>query len=383
MSGCDQESLSSIPVITLVASDKTFEIHAEGELEAVKATPITAPAGTRRPQTLAWILPQFSVVKKGDVVARFDGSNFQLEVDESNYEIQKLAFSMLSKEREIDNNMFNFGAEAGVIDFEYQMAKQFNIDNPMLYTKIEMIDAADNEEFLEAKIEHIGNVEQHYEKKSETEIAVLDSSINVQQAKLNLNNTSLSALEVIAPHDGLLVLEKGWDGSLPQPGKAIFSGSKLASLPNLEHMQAKIFVPEVEAIGIKTQQKVKIQLHSYPNIDFSGLVVTVSQTAQPKERDNPIKFFTVTVVLNEQDRQRLTPGQRLDAVIQITEEKNSLAIPIQSVFREGENIWAYVKSGNVFKKRNITTGFCSSSQCSISSGLKSGEVIALSEPQLQ
>lgn len=380
LAACGSEEKLKTPVIQVNSDKVLFEIHAMGELEAVKSTPITAPATSRRPQTLAWILPQFSEVKAGEVVARFDGSNFQIEVDETNFELQKLMYSMLAKDREIGNNKFSFGAEAQVIDYEYDLAKQFNIDDPLLYTKIEMIEAGDNEEFLKAKAEHIGKVEDNFEQKSQTEKAVLESSKQVQVAKLEMNNASLSALEMVAPHDGLFVLEPSWDGTLPEPGKSVFPGAKLASLPDLSLMQAKVYVPEVEAIGIKEGVAVEVTLHAFSESTFSGKVSSISQTAQPKERDNPVKFFTVLVSLDISNNAKLKPGQRLDASIRVVEQEQGLVVPIQTVFREQSSTWVYVQQGDEFKQQPITTGFCSSSLCTIKTGLNDGDVIALSQP---
>ncbi|TDR23820.1 efflux RND transporter periplasmic adaptor subunit [Marinicella litoralis] len=377
---CGNEEKLSTPVIQVVEDKVLFEIHAEGELEAVKSTPITAPATSRRPQTLAWIKPQFSPVKAGEVVAKFDGSTFQIEVDETSFEIQKLMYSMLAKDREIDNSKFSFGAEAQVIDYEYDLAKQFNIDDPLLYTKIEMIEAGDNEEFLKAKADHIDKVEENFEEKSQTEKAVLESSKQVQVAKLEMNNASLSALEVIAPHDGLFVLEPSWDGSLPEPGKSIFPGGKLASLPDLSLMQAKVYVPEVEAIGIKEGIAVKVTLHAFSDTTFDGTVSSISKTAQPKERDNPVKYFTVLVALDVSNNEQLKPGQRLDASIHVVEQARGMVVPIQTVFREQNSTWVYLQKGDQFTQQPITTGFCSSSLCTIEKGLNDGDVIALSQP---
>ncbi len=380
LSACSSEETLSTPVITVSAGKVVFEIHAEGELEAVKSTPITAPAASRRPQTLAWIMPQFTQVKAGDVVARFDGSTFQLEVDETSFEIQKIMYSMLAKDREIDNTQFSFDAESQVIDYEYELAKQFNIDDPLLYTKIEMIEAGDNEDFLKAKADHIDKVEDNYVEKSASEKAVLESSKQKQVAKLEMNNASLSALEIKAPHDGLFVLEPSWDGSLPEPGKSVFPGAKLAKLPDLSAMQAKVFVPEVEAIGIKEGVGVSVSLHAFPDSSYEGKVSSISKTAQPKERDNPVKYFTVTVALETTGDEKLKPGQRLDASIRVVEQPEGLVVPIQTVFRVEDSTWVFVQIDKEFKQRAVDTGFCSSSLCTINSGLSDGDVIALTQP---
>ncbi len=368
-----------LPTLTLERKPVTLSVHATGELEATQSTPLTVPSGSRRPQTLAWIMPQFSRVNKGDVVARFDGSDFQIELDKTTYEIQKLMYDMMAKQRDIDNTRFSFNTEAKVVDYEYELAKQFNINDPLLYTKIEIIEAGDNEEFLKAKAEHIDKVSENFEEKSATELDVLQSSKSVQEAKKELNEASLSALEVVAPHDGLLVLQPSWDGSMPEPGKAVFPGTKLAALPDLSEMQALVYVPEVEAIGIQAGQQVHIQLDAYPDTLFEGRVKSISQTAQPRERDNPVKYFTVTVALDEQD-ERFMPSQRVSADIIVTDQESAISLPILAVFRDQDRAWVYKQTGGGFQQQPITTEFCSAVLCVIKSGLEAGDVIALSRP---
>ena len=378
---CSQQNTEpqSIPTLTLERQPVTLSVHAGGELEATQSTPLTVPSGSRRPQTLAWIMPQFSRVSKGDVVARFDGSNFQIELDKTTYEIQKLMYDMMAKERDIDNTRYSFNTEADVVDYEYDLARQFNINDPLLYTKIEIIEAGDNEEFLKAKAEHIDKVSENFEEKSATEMDVLESSKSVQVAKKELNEASLSALELVAPHDGLLVLQASWDGSMPEPGKAVFPGTKLAALPDLSEMQALVYVPEVEAIGIQPEQTVQLRLDAYPDTQFEGRVKSISQTAQPRERDNPVKYFTVTVSLDTRDN-RFMPAQRVAADIIVAQQDQALSVPILAVFREQDRAWVYKQTSAGFEQQPIETEFCSAVLCVIKSGLNAGDVIALSRP---
>jgi RND family efflux transporter MFP subunit len=378
---CSEPALL-VPEIVILKSAQQFNIVATGELEAVKSTPITATAKTQRPQTIAWIIEQYSYVEKDDVIVKFDGIPYQLEVDAAEYEMSKLMFNREKKQRELNLSLDDFSNEEEVVNFEYLMAQKFNIDDPLLYTKIEMIDASDNEEFLKAKSQHLKVMESHYQDKSEAEVGLIDSQSQLQKSKVDLNKDNLSQLEVKAPHSGIVVLKKGWDGALPQAGKSIFPGMKIASLPNLTQMKAKIYVPEIEAVGIKMDQNVDIQLHAFPNLKFSGKVSSISKTAQPKKRDNPIKYFIVSVVLDQQDEKRLLPGQRLEATIYTSDHDQAIIAPIQTIYRKETDSWVYLKdNGNgEFKKNPVKTGLCSTSQCVIISGLNEGDVIALTDP---
>ncbi|MFK8011077.1 MAG: efflux RND transporter periplasmic adaptor subunit [Marinicellaceae bacterium] len=375
------ESENITPEMTVKLSDKNFGIVAQGELEALQATQINAPSKSRRPQTIAWVVDQYSKVNKGDIIVKFDGTTFQNEVDEAEYELMKLNYDRLQKIRELDNSLDDFNNEGKVVEFEYEMAQKFNINDPLLYTKIEMIEASDNEEYLEAKSQYIENMAGHFKGKSDSEIQLIESKSQKQNFKLSTNEANLSQLEILAPHDGIVVLKKDWDGSFPQAGKSIFPGRGIASLPDLSEMNAKIYVPEIEAIGLKNDQNVDIKLHAFPNIQFTGTISAISKTAQPKQRGNPVKYFTVTVKINEKDETKLLPGQRLNATMVTSDNTDALIIPIQTIFREKNKSWVYKKNNKgSFVKNDVSTGICSSSQCIIKSGLQENDIIALTEP---
>ena len=381
LSACQKEE-NKTPELTIKPKDSQFSIVVQGELDAVNSTAIVATAKTTKPQVIAWIVPQHSHVDKGDVIARFDGIPFQLEVDEAEYEMNKLMFTRAQKQRELNLSLDDFNNEEDVVSFEFLMAQKFNIDNPMLYTKVEIIEASDNEEFLKAKSQHLEIMAEFQQDKAKSEVGLIDSQSQLQISKVEMNKANLNQLEVLAPHAGVVVLKEGWDGSLPQAGKSVFPGTKIASLPDLSEMKALLYVPEIEAVGIKKNQKVDIMLHAFPKIHYTGTITQISKSAQPKQRDNPVKYFVVTVFINEKDELRLLPGQRLDATIYTSEKSYSVVVPIQTIFRKGQENWVYLKQNNEFVKHNITTGVCSSSQCIIKSGLKENDVIALTKPEL-
>jgi multidrug efflux pump subunit AcrA (membrane-fusion protein) len=222
----------------------------------------------------------------------------------------------------------------------------------------------------------------HFKGKSDSEVGFIDSKSQMQNAKVDLNQEHVDQLEILAPHDGIVVLKEGWDGSIPQAGKSVFPGMGLASIPDLSLMKAKIFVPEIEAVGLKKDQKVDIKLHAFPKLKFTGTISMVSKSAQPKKRNNPVKFFTVTVAINEKDEAILLPGQRLDATIFTTEKSENIVVPIQTIFRKDGKSWVYHKTANGdYRKKDVMTGICSTSQCIVEAGLSENDIIALIEPK--
>lgn len=72
LTACSQQASDGVLTMDVSRADFNVEIPAVGELEASQSTSVIVPTGLRGPQSLAWILDNFSQVKAGDVVARMD-----------------------------------------------------------------------------------------------------------------------------------------------------------------------------------------------------------------------------------------------------------------------------------------------------------------------
>ena len=73
-------------VTTYVVKKEKFVRHvtAEGNLQAVKATPIITPQnGGYGPMKIAWVVPDGSAVKQGDVVVKFDPTDSEKRLQDS------------------------------------------------------------------------------------------------------------------------------------------------------------------------------------------------------------------------------------------------------------------------------------------------------------
>jgi len=384
---CSSDS-ETAPTLEIEAAELSVALFAEGELQAVNATPIAATgSGSGRgrrgqSQTLAWIAPNHSVVRKDQVVAKFDSSGFQREASEAEFQLQKLTLGLTDKDRELGEALLDLGNQGELVDIEIQMADRFNIDNELLYSRLQMIDNMRDTEFLGAKSAHLDQLEDHYATKSDAERAVLMSQQQTHQVRLRRSQSGLNAIEVLAPHDGVMVYEKNWSGQEPRVGQQVFPGAKLASLPDLSVMKAILHVPEAEANGLAKDLTVQVRLEAYSDRTLSGTVSNISHKAQPIERDSPIKFFTVEVLLDEADPNWLRPGQRVQAWIEVAKAAETISVPNQSLFQNERGSWVYRLNGAVFEKQSVEVGLRGPNRSQITSGLAIGDRIALIDPEL-
>ena len=375
--GCAEER--TVPTITVSPETFQVQIRAEGELAAAQSTPITVPP-LPGPQILSWLVDGNTEVAAGAVIARFDDTEFRLQASDANTEIEKLALQGMDKQRELAAALVQMGDSRDEVELEKDMVDRFNVDNPLLYSRLEIIDAMRDEGFLDAQLGFYDEKSERYEGKSAAEMEVIRTQREAQQAKLTRSESSMAQLEVTAPHAGLLIHEKNWWGEPPRVGQSLFPGMKLASLPDLSKMQAKVYVPEKEAVGLQEGLDVRVVVDAFPNRPLQGLVESVSKTAQSRERNSPVKYFTVTIALDEADPTWLLPGRRVTVTIMAADVADALVLPNQAIEQgEGGNtVW--VQRGDRFEQVDVTLGVRGMARSQVVSGLEPGERVALVKP---
>src|SRR5687767_4829287 len=66
-----------VPTLVLQRQSFVQEVGADGHLRAVQAAPLTVPVATGGPLKIAWTQPDGSRVEQGQVVVRFEPTDFE------------------------------------------------------------------------------------------------------------------------------------------------------------------------------------------------------------------------------------------------------------------------------------------------------------------
>jgi len=369
-------------VETVVVGSGLFEItlHADGELRAAESTPIKPPTGSRNPRTIEWMVPDNSWVRKGQIVARFDATIAERGIQDVGIELSKVDILVMAKQRELERLLGELGNELDLVDIEKLMAEEFSFDNELAYSRYEIIDATRDRELLDYRSGHLEGKKDTYRDWEGAEEAVLNAVRRTQESKFEEHKSQLDNSVVHAPHDGFFVYEKTWFGQKVDVGSTVFPGNKIATIPNLEKMQAVLHVLETEAIGITEGQSAQVIIDAYPDRPLSGVVSHVSATASPIARDIPVNFFTVTVALDDADPEWIKPESLVSAVIAIDSVENTIFVPNQAVFSDASGDWVLVREGRDLVRQEIQLGLRGANRSQILSGLEDDAEIALFPP---
>lgn len=374
---CSESPQSTVPLYQVEQKGFTVLIPAIGELEAAQAERINTPG--RSPMTIDWLAEENSWVTKGQVVARFDAEQLQLDSREEELEMMLLDMDMRQQNAKENQQQNELNSEKILVGKEFTFVDTFAIDDLRLYSKIEIIDTLSNRDYLGAKEEFIEWKESSIGERNQSALAVLDIRKGGHQAKFQQHQSALAQLEVLAPYDGMLVYEKNWRGDKASIGQTVFPGSTIAKIPNLEKMQAKLYVLDKNAIDLKVGQKVNLTLDAYPDENLKGEVLTVSGFSRTVKRGNPTKYFELLVSIDKQSS-ALQPGAKVTATVSVTDTQTKIIIPLQAIFNEKSENYVYIKSGRNFSRRPVKTADKNLYFVEIIEGLTAGDTIALSVP---
>jgi len=380
LSACGETQISPL-LYQLKSQSFVIEVPAEGELFAAKATIISAPVSRGGVQNIAWLAPEFSIVKAGDIIARFDGEAMEVKSRNKENEMAITQQEIIEKTGLLNKELDAINRDIGMVGQEKLFADNFSIDDVRIRSKPEIIDSLQNTAYLGSKQEYLHWKNDSFSDSSAGDMGLLEMKLKQKQDKLTQLAASLNQLEIKAPHDGLLAYKANWRGEKPRAGQSVWPGQKIAELPNIKEMKAKLFVIESEAIELAEGKEVNLYLFAHVDKPFIGKIASVAPFPKSIKRGNPQKYFEVEVTLEQQNTKLFVPGRKLQAQILIEKAQDKLVVPLQSVFTKENSSYVYLFENNEFKMTQVTLGQANLSHVEIVSGLKAGQQISLTDQE--
>jgi hypothetical protein len=355
------------------------EVQAEGLLAAVRATPIVAPLEAGQAQTLAWLAADGARVRQGDVVARFDDSRMRRQLADGRSDEQAARGRLARAQAEGDAQGRGLALERDVAAAESEGAAAVQPRDPAVFSRHEIITSEVDRDLLETrrrvaegKLTLGGSLA-----RAEHGLAEVDATRARQT--MRTAERALRALEVRAPHDGLLLLARDWRGDVPQVGRSVWPGEKLAEIPELGALRARVHVLEADAGGLVPGLAAQVTVEGAAGAVLSGRVARVDPLAKPRERGSPVRYFETLITLDQQGR-GFKPGRRVRAAVVLDRQEGVLAVPRAAVFERDGRRLVFVLRGARPEAIEVVVGRNSPSHVVIERGLRAGDRVLLRDP---
>jgi RND family efflux transporter MFP subunit len=354
-------------------------VRAYGVLVAARATPIVVPAESGRMQTLAFLAPDGVRVRRGDVVARFDDGAMRRELQDGRSDEQAAGLRLQRVLAESERDRASQVLDRDLVSQELAGARVLAPRDPAVFSRHEILASELDLEQLEAR-------RQAYERKLRASqgLAVTRRALGQverDRACLGLRSAerALGALEVRAPHDGLLVLERAWTGERVRVGQQVWPGERLAQIPDVTTLEARVHVLEADAAGLEPGRPARVLLEGTDGAALNARVARVDALAKARDRQSPARYFEASLSLQDAPAD-LKPGRSVDALLTLADLPDVLVVPRGALFeRDGQRV-VYVLDGARARACEVVVGHASASHVVITQGLEAGQRVLLRDP---
>jgi len=359
----------------------TRRVTGEGTLKAVKATPITAPQNAPRPLKISWIADEGTLLHKGDVIVKFDATDFENLLLVGNEDRSTASNKLTKANAESSAVRTNLTRDARLALSQLEAAKRFNFEDAEVFSRFEFVESQLDQQLASDRKQHAEEVLGVRERLASVERDLISIEDRKAGLKIKQAEDGLQALQVVAPHDGILVMMRNWRGEIPRVGDTVWRGQPIGEIPELTAMQAEVFVLEADAAGLATEQKATLFLEADSGVTFKGKVKSVDKVARPRIPRQPVQYFGVTVELEKTNQSLMKPGARVRAILEVENQANAFAIPRQALFEKDGKRLVYRRKDDRFEAAEVTIGSSSAGRVVVTKGLSKGDVIALEDPE--
>jgi HlyD family secretion protein len=364
--------------------DFEITVFVAGELEAKNSVKILGPQqleGLGIYQVkIADLVPEGTVVKKGDYIGELDKSDLAAKLKDAYSDVQK--FETQLEQARLDSALQLRQTRDELVNMEFTVKEkeitleQSTYEPPATIKQIQMD--------LEKTKRSLEQAKKNYQLKKSQMIAKTQEVV-VSLQKIKDKYDRMLELEqqftINAPEAGMLIYYRDWDGNKRVVGSQVHAWNPVvATLPDLANMISKTFVNEVDIRKIKEKQKVVITLDAYPEKKLKGLVTSVANIGEQNPK-NDSKVFEVTIQVQDKDSV-LLPAMTTGNNIIVDVVKNVLFVPLETIHTDDKNN-SYVFVANKFKieKRQVKTGKTNENFAIIEAGLSAGEKLLLATPE--
>jgi RND family efflux transporter MFP subunit len=382
MLSCRRPADDVMATLKIRKGDFRIVIPAFGELQAAKSTPIVVPPESRfGRQTIGWMAPEFSAVKQGEPVIRLASTELVELLQTEEAALAKINLEVFAKEKQLEKEKSDLAGEIEVTSIQRKLADVYAARDERIFPRNKIIEDAIDLNYQTIRESHFKRKKDQQENRATAELQLLQSKARTCQVKIGQYKDQLSKLEIRAPHDGIFIINKLWNGEKYRVGMNAWGGQKLGSLPDLSVMEARLFVLESEASGLKENLPVSLTLDFEPGRVFNGKLVGIDTVAKPLTEQSPAKFFETKISLDVTDPALMKPGVQVKASIFVERLDDVITVPNQAVSFEQGQAFLLVKNSGQVQRRKVEVGSRSLTLTVIAQGLKEGEEILLGHPR--
>lgn len=353
-----------------------------GELQAKNSIRIRGPRGAQTIQVwnmnIQSLVPEGTMVEKGDLVAELDRSDVMTRMQNAQLEVQQ-AESQLEK-AQLDSSLTLSQARDELENLRFQLEENRIAVEQSVYESPAV--QRQNQIELERTERRLAQEEKNYQTRilqEEAKIREIEVTLEQERNTLSRIMEVMNGFTILAPENGMVVYTRNWRGQKTTTGSTINAFDPVvAELPDFSSMESITYVNEVDIQKIKTGQTVDIGLDAVPEKELTGIVTLVANIGEQRP-DTHSKVFEVKIEVNESDT-TLRPAMTTSNDILVENIEDALFIPLESVHTFDSTDVVFKRDGIQMVMQQIVMGAKNENDVVILEGLHEDDQVLISMP---
>ncbi len=387
-------------------SDFVSGIEDVGVIKAVRSSACSASTGGM----IARIVPEGSVVQKGDpvvwldnkdLIERIEEEKIQLKRSQSDYErsLETLAEQQFNleqtlKERRATHEFSRLNVERALRDFERQrdrFQRQLIPESDVVSAQSELDQLRLKELSSRLALQRAERENESRMKSTALDLEVARQNFDRSQYSMKNFEAQMAAMVLYAPADGVVVIRRKWNKEFYKVGDRVWDGVQIVEIPDLSEFRVWTQVVEAHLQKIHKGQNVTIRIPALDQTVLEGVVDSISWLAMPREVSRGTvysqgdesgtggKVFEVIVRLLVPD-DRLRNGMNGSVVFVEERIPDVLLVPVSALAGSGSDTHAFIQHNGRFQYRAVTVGARNRMEAVVIDGLEEGTRVALFNP---
>jgi membrane fusion protein (multidrug efflux system) len=200
---------------------------------------------------------------------------------------------------------------------------------------------------------------------SESEYEKAKYDLQVATEQRNAAQVELDRAMIRAPFSGVITQR------FIEKGQYINTQSQMFTIVDEDPLEARVYLPEKEILGIKTGQSVSLSLNAQKDVTFNGKVRQINPAVDPKT--GTVK---VTVEISKAP-ELVRPGSFVDVKMETQRHNDALLVPKKALMEEAGERFVFVINNDKAVRRTISVGFLDDQNAEILSGVNPGESVVV------
>lgn len=353
-------------------------LRVEGLVESVSATNVMCPQSVDG--FITYLIEDGAWVEEGDTLCVIEDTGLESDyesvlqrLEEAEGALAKMVakHSMdlaLLESQYLTNQAETKIAQLDSLRLAYLPAGQRKIE------ELELEIVALRRKKLEEKISITPMMQEREENRRNNEIRRLKRQVETLEERL-------AALVLLAPKKGIAsIAESPYMREKFKVGDNVWNGMAIISIPDMEHMKVMIAASETDFKAINESDSVIFTFGAMPDEMAFGKITRKVRAGKPVKRGSKVKTFDIEASIDSTTRMP-DPGYTVNCNVMLQEMRDTIFVPIITVFNEDSIKVVYVRGRKGFEMRQVLTGLSSTKETVITAGLGGGEEIAFMRPK--